>query len=277
MKFKKRNGLYVPKHYMGCMGIEDAFPLPRSNVTALRKGISSPSGGGGTTGGSAGSAPAAGNNVVVVAATKGGLYDDGSTVAFNMNGANVTSGNVVFCGVSQGSEVTYTAGMLTKTAGTSTVGTIALDKTYAKTGGPTVGIYRIPVTGTGTLTLTFNPDSGNYLVMGCVEFSGINASPVSTTNGTATGTGSGGSAIETTGSVSSTDLGVMIYCACEASTDDYTRTAISDVEVFKSNSASAHQTGLVMYKVINSSPNTLTNTWPENVVWSLCYQLYKST
>ena len=56
MKFKKRNGLYVPRHYMGCMGIEDTFPPNRSNVSAVRKGVMSPSGGGGTTGGSAGSA-----------------------------------------------------------------------------------------------------------------------------------------------------------------------------------------------------------------------------
>ena len=42
---------------MGCMGIEDTFPSPRSNVTAIRKGVKSPSGGGGTTGGGAGSPP----------------------------------------------------------------------------------------------------------------------------------------------------------------------------------------------------------------------------
>lgn len=59
MRYKKRNGLYVPKHYMGCMGIEDVFPPNRSNVSAVRKGVMSPAGGGGNTGGSAGySSPA---------------------------------------------------------------------------------------------------------------------------------------------------------------------------------------------------------------------------
>jgi len=58
MKFKKKNGLYIPQHYMGCMGIEDQFPFKWSKVTALRKGVKSPSGGGGTTGGSAGSSTA---------------------------------------------------------------------------------------------------------------------------------------------------------------------------------------------------------------------------
>jgi len=63
MKFNKKNGLYLPDHYMGCMGIEDQFPFKWSKVTALRKGVKSPSGGGGTTGGSAGSPPAGGYEI----------------------------------------------------------------------------------------------------------------------------------------------------------------------------------------------------------------------
>lgn len=72
-RFGKRNGLYLPEHYMGCMGIEDQFPQPRSLVTAIRKGIMSPAGGGGTTGGSAGEAP------VTKVERTGSVFTDGGT------------------------------------------------------------------------------------------------------------------------------------------------------------------------------------------------------
>jgi len=67
MKFKNKNGLYIPKHYMRCMGIEDTFPSPRSNVTAIRKGVKSPSGGGGPTSWGDGSEPSSGGTFSHVA------------------------------------------------------------------------------------------------------------------------------------------------------------------------------------------------------------------
>ena len=42
MKFKKRNGLYVPKHYMGCMGIEDNIPIRKLYPRLGKKSVRTP-------------------------------------------------------------------------------------------------------------------------------------------------------------------------------------------------------------------------------------------
>jgi hypothetical protein len=83
--------------------------------------------------------------------------------------SSVTSGNLVVVGFAGyfGADIsppfTITAGMLTKTAGTSTVGTITLDVSTKRTAGSDenhVAIFSVPVTGSGTLTLTFNNGTG---------------------------------------------------------------------------------------------------------------------
>ena len=221
----------------------------------------------------------ASNNVAIVSGHLGGATTTaGSTVAFSFAGASVTSGNTVLCGVNaynDGNSLTFTAGMLTKTAGTSTVGTVALDQSsnIASAGQLGVALYSIPISGTGTITLTFNPSQSNeYWQIGCGEFTGLNASRLSTTSTT-----SGTSANHTTNSVTTTDVGVMVYTATEIATGDFTRT-YSNTLIYKLDTGNSTYSGIIQYKILNSSPNTLTDTTgTSSLPWKVAYALYKTS
>ena len=213
-----------------------------------------------------------GNNVAIVSGHLGGGGGGlVASVAFSFAGATVTSGNTIFCGVSLFGGSALTSGMVTKTAGTATVGTITLDQATTNSEG---GVYRVPVTGTGTVTLTFNNGSSQFEMMGCGEFSGVSASPLSTHSNSA-GTAS---ASHTTNSVITTDVGVLIYTDYEENNNDFTRT-YSDQLIFKIDTAGSTFTGITQYKIINASPNTLTDTTGTDAssVWQVAYALYKSS
>ena len=215
------------------------------------------------------------NNVALVAGHLGG--DTGTWPRTStLGGNNVTSGNTVLCGVGiYGNGHTFSAAGLTKTAGSSTIGTITLDQS-ANGGTADVGvaIYRIPITGGGTLTLSFDGEGDidiDFVIIGCAEFSGVHATPLSTTS-TTTGTGTSHS----TGSVATTDVGVMMYVATEIIGSDMTRT-YSDQLIHKTDTASSTFTGIIQYKIINSSPNTLTDTTgSQSGLWKVAYALYKT-
>lgn len=72
---------------------------------------------------------------------------------------NVTAGRLIVFSAFEFetlSIVAFTAGMLTKVAGTATIGTVQLDTTIARADGAgsnRVGIWTIPITGSGSLTL----------------------------------------------------------------------------------------------------------------------------
>lgn len=228
------------------------------------------------------------NNAAIVSGHLGGVAGATSaTLDFSFSGANVTSGNTVICGVSDLSGPTFAAGFVTKTAGTSTIGTVALDQTESTRLTP-VAIYRVPITGTGTVTITYNPANGaNYRLMGCAEFTGVNATPLST-HGSAFSSVNG--TLHSTGSVSTTDVGVMFYVASENPNADFTRT-FSDVSVYSVGTGGSTATIGVQYKIINASPNTLQdctgatptlpggacNTGGDSEEWNVAYALYKST
>jgi hypothetical protein len=226
------------------------------------------------------------NNVALVGGhTDGTNGATASTLAISFSGASVTSGNTVFCGVSDLSFPVFAAGFLTKTAGTSTIGTVAMDQSSGTNAG--VAIYRVPITGTGTVTLTYNPANGaNYRLMGCAEFSGVNATPLSTHSAVTGGPGT----LHTTGSITTTDIGVMIYMAAETPNNDFTR-SWSDQIIYHIDTGGSTNTGILQYKIINASPNTMQdctgatptlpggacNTGGDSESWDIVYALYKST
>lgn len=230
------------------------------------------------------------NNVSIVSGHLGGDAGAGgnaATITFNFAGATVTSGNTILCGTFVFGGPTYSAGMMTKTSGTSSVGTIALDQVSGIGSASPDAIYRIPVTGTGTITLTFNPSGSFYMGMGCAEFTGVAASPLSTTN---TVQGATPGTLHSTGSITTTDIGVMFYVASENPNNDFTRTW-SDVIVSHVDTGGSTSTGIIQYKIINASPNTLQdctgatptlpggacNTGGDAETWDIVYALYKST
>lgn len=219
----------------------------------------------------------AANNVVVIG-TPGGIKADNATLVAYPMPSNVTSGNVVMVGVAQALDGwTPAFGDLTKTAGTATIGTVVLDQSTANSSaGRGLAIFRVPITGSGSLTLscTNAGRGGNYWALGAVEFSGFNATPLSTTS---TNTGLT-SATATTGSISTTNPGVIFFVSAAINLTDFTYTA-SDTIVFSVGTASTTMTGIIQYKIINSSPNTLTATTGADVAasWYDAYAAYKSS
>ncbi|MGO8989071.1 MAG: hypothetical protein ACLQGU_19745 [bacterium] len=158
---------------------------------------------------------------------------------------------------------------VSKTAGTATIGTIYRDVYTAGTSG-TVGlaVLRASVTGSGSLTMTFNPGITN-IAFGVAEYSGIASGPVGATD-TDTGTGTA----QTTHGISNTSGSVIIYIASELSTGSHLR-AFSDNMLINSNDGTGFTFG-AQYKITTATPTTMTSTWPESVQWWTCAVEYKA-
>jgi len=213
------------------------------------------------------------NNIALVGSNFGGV-SDGTTPAsraYTMP-QSVTSGNnvIVLCATASGT-MTYTAGMLAKTGGTATVGTIVLDGGTNATSPNLLGlgIYRVPITGSGTLTLTFTPTSSRYSSVSAAEFSNIASVNTFGFNG-------GQSATETTGSQAGGSPGMIFYGATENSSATWTRT-YSDTLIFNDAAASTDFTAISQFKLISSSPNTLTSTTESSSIqWVTAWVIYNS-
>lgn len=130
-------------------------------------------------------------------------------------GETVTSGNSVLVGCATwwgaGGGETHAAGDLTKTAGTATVGSAVKDVEVTPIdcdgGGAMCNstIFRIPITGTGTLTLTVLNNGAESLTCVAQEYSGFDATtPLQGSN-----TGSNTSGAPTTGTVAGTGEGLF--------------------------------------------------------------------
>lgn len=229
-------------------------------------------------------APVAGggppNNLALVSGHFGGVdVNNGSStsLAYTFDASHqVASGNIVMVGVSSynGGAQNYAAGDLTKTAGTATIGAVALDcATNQPSSNIGCAIYRVPVTGSGTLTLTFTSNGGGvYGFIGCGEFTGQNATPFDSGK-----TNSGAGWTATSGSVSSSVPGMIFYICSVNAGGNYTGTN-SDNVIFQDTNGSSDSCGIVQYKLINSSPNTVTNnTDGASSVWINAWAVYKSS
>lgn len=127
--------------------------------------------------------------------------------------ANVTAGSLLVVTVVLATQTTNRApvvGDLTKTAGTCTIGTVAMDVVNTRDLGTNwylhTAVYSIPITGSGSLTLTLaNAPTGSWLNATLSEYSatgGWNATAATRLVGT--NTGSGSSTSPATASVTST-------------------------------------------------------------------------
>lgn len=137
--------------------------------------------------------------------------------------ADVTAGNTLIVTAMKhesADSTPFALAHLSKTAGTATLGTIALDVQKVGTGVAGLGskranaaIYRIPVTGSGSLTLTITASANSYILLEPVEYSGLAASPLEGTstneNEGASGPGSAVSPI-TSGNVTTAGAGLMV-------------------------------------------------------------------
>jgi chitodextrinase len=188
-----------------------------------------------------------------------------TTLAFP---AQVTSGNtvIVMSSAYQGSGSIS----VTKSSGTATVGTPVKDKEYTN-GSFTLAIWRIPVTGTGTLTVSTSRTGGNFIFLAMNEYAGVDSNPVDVIDQkTAT------SNTESTNALTTTAPGVIVMLSTENSTKNFTYTQ-SDVNVFKDSTGSSDFTAEAQDKITSGAgANTLTAATANSWQWYSVAVAYKA-
>lgn len=131
-----------------------------------------------------------------------GADGDAATSVSKAFAGNVTAGNflIITCNKFDPSFVAFAAGNCTKSAGTATIGTVAMVPQAADgaTGANRAAIFYCYVTGSGSCTMQVaGMTAGSYSVLGIAEYSGLVASsPLeanSATNGSASGAAATGS------------------------------------------------------------------------------------
>jgi hypothetical protein len=117
--------------------------------------------------------------IAAVGSQAGGTNANNATSVSRAFGSNVSVGSlIIVVGMKfSPSNDAYVAGDCTKSAGTATIGTVALDHSSNITTGGTnhaaVGIWSAIVTGAGSLTMqTAGAAAGSFLLIATAEFSG---------------------------------------------------------------------------------------------------------
>ena len=185
---------------------------------------------------------------------------------------NPSSGNVLLWAISNYKSGSMPAAAVpTKGGGTATIGTAVLDASTTLTSGSDytrTEIYRIPVTGSGTLEITPNY-TGVGFFCGCIEVSGLDAKDGSSYTSTAT------SASETTGSMTGHAGGLMFGIVNELSSSVTTYSAVSDSTVFSQDNAT-YFTGICQYRIVSGDEShALTSTIPSSFEWLSLGVVYK--
>ena len=197
-------------------------------------------------------------------------------------GSNVTNGNlVVVCVSGYGNSNTNPTTSEISVSGTATLGTWTADKgNYVADGGNYMrgGIFSVPVTGTGTLTVTFTCTGGSYVGIAAAEYTGANvtASRVDTTS---TGTGATTSNVQTATFTTSGSTFIIGSLANDPNggTDTITKgsnyTLVSD----KPNSAGI-EVGMEDWSTSGAQTNTVANwTITTTSAWVVNAVSYKTT
>jgi parallel beta-helix repeat protein len=153
--------------------------------------------------------------------------------------SNVTSGNLlVFCTASYNNAATLAS--VTKTSGSATLGTAQIDISYSSldygSAPQIVTIFSVPVTGTGSCTITFDQSlvSANYSSLTIQEYSGAD---ITSTRVGGTNTGTGSTSPETTGTVSSGSIGGVFVGAIAINNE------VSEAPAVGSNFLNIYSTG----------------------------------
>lgn len=220
--------------------------------------------------------------ITTVQETTKAIADAASSVSKAFS-SNVTSGNLVTVQCwryDNGTDTAFIAGDCTKSAGTATLGAIALDKqaNVNSTNPCQAGVWSAIVTGTGSLTMAVAAAAGSYLGMTAGEYAGswdagrLEASNSSTaTSATSPGvTGNGAAAGE----------GLFIACiAADASGDnDILLTANNSfTNLDKEVDATSHQPGAGARRIATAT--TTQGSWTIDTSglngWAAALAVYK--
>lgn len=226
----------------------------------------------GTYTGGGGAGP---NNITVISTTGNNMNNTGASC--DIAGlSSVSAGNSVLIaaiGVNTTGALSFSAAGVTQIAGTATIGTpvmvrhtdgtTALDMTSAH--------FIVPITGSGSIGLRVAASATCYMIVGALEAHNLNASPLDGNN-IATGTGT----THSTGAITTTNWGLIMYGSQEQVGADFTRT-YSDTLIFKVDTASTDFTGCIQYKLTSSNSNTLTDTTgAQSGPWQATWAAYKT-
>jgi hypothetical protein len=219
--------------------------------------------------------------VAIVRVQQGGVTADNATSVARAYGSNVTADNLLIAVAFKYSPTTdaFAAGDLTKTAGTATIGTPTLDASinfnHFEGNFLAVGIWSVPVTGTGSCTLTAGGGlAGSYWGFGTAERSGLD---ISATRVAATNTGTGATGAPATGNASSTANALFVGgLASNASTNTaHTQDAAFSL-IFESEDGTAHMTGSSIDQIsVGALTDAASWTAPTTVQWAAAVAVYK--
>lgn len=166
--------------------------------------------------------------------------------------ANVANGNLLTVEAARFSPVNdaFVAGDLTKSAGTATIGTIALDAQTESSDGVyfvQTGIFSAPCTGSGSLTWTLSGDAGCYFWINISEWSGTNSTKEASTTGTGTST------TPSSGNATSAGGGLFLGClACNTSLATVITPDAAFTELNEEEDGTLHVVGASEYRIVGS-------------------------
>lgn len=222
--------------------------------------------------------------ITAVASQAGGNHAENTTSVSRAYPGNVTAGNILLiAGIkfSPGNDA-FVVGDLTKTAGTATLGTIALDVNinfnHAATDFIATGLWSVPVTGTGSLTLQVGGAlAGSFLLIGSDEYHSDNGQITFETGKTSTGTGTTGA--PTTGNITSAGPAQSVFFGAVAINASGSVTITPDgafTQVYEDEAGTTDMTGSVIRQfVATSTTDAASWTAPTTNEWAAAISSYK--
>jgi hypothetical protein len=210
---------------------------------------------------------------------------DGVTAITKAYTSNVATGNLlaITCGRFNATQVAFTAADCTLSAGTATLGTIALDAHAEAT--PTeaieAGVWSAPVTAGGSATIRIAGSTGAYFELNVNEYSGADVSGTRVSGTPTAGSSNTGTSPATAGGV--TTSGDSLFIGAVAT--DYAGTNLAPVAgnsftlIGSSVNGSLHQTGASVRKIVTgASTDSLSVSLATTSLngWCACLVAYKA-
>lgn len=184
---------------------------------------------------------------------------DASSAATRAFGSNVTAGNLIVVMAGKDTGAAFVAGDCTKSAGTATLGTIALDAQFRfDLGGSafhSVGIWSAIVTGSGSCTMRVAGAAGNYWHISTSEWNSDVGWDASRVEQAPTGQGDATNDIGTATTGNGTSAGKALFMAVMCSDGSGVETITPDAaftQIFEQEDASAHLMGNHQYRIVAS-------------------------
>jgi len=174
--------------------------------------------------------------------------------------SDVAAGDSVILGVGEWQQTPVVAN-ISKQAGTATIGTIVRDHYRAGASNVTgLAIFRVPITGPGSLTMRYAPVGTNSATMSLCELAGTDSSPLGPTD-----SNNGAGSTITTNSIATTVNGAIIAVSGNNTGLTYTATP-SNTVIYQLDNGN-YCAFDAQLKIITGSPNTLSWSLSISPTW----------